>query len=101
MRAGCACQCFFTTSRVSPSFSLLSVVEQLRADREAVLARSSQPVSLPPVEGTEPRPHTSIMNSAPSAMLRAVSLPPMFFSMMALDMNSPTPVPDCGPLVVK
>jgi hypothetical protein len=43
----------------------------------------------------------SILNSAPLPTLHTVSLPPIFFSMMAFDMNRPIPVPLSGPLVVK
>lgn len=45
--------------------------------------------------------HTSILNSAPSAVLRTESVPPMFFSMMVFAMYNPIPVPLSGPLVVK
>jgi hypothetical protein len=47
------------------------------------------------------RHHTSILNSAPLPVLRTVSRPPMFFSMMVIDMKRPIPVPLSGPLVVK
>ena len=45
--------------------------------------------------------HTSILNSAPLPVLRTVRRPPMFFSMMVIDMKRPIPVPLSGPLVVK
>jgi len=35
---------------------------------------------------------TSILNSAPSSMLRALSLPPMLLD-YGFDMNRPTPLP--------
>ncbi len=49
--------------------------------------------SLAGAEGSALSIQTSILNSAPSSVLAAVNSPPIFFSMIIFDMESPIPVP--------